>query len=270
MSKRAVKRLLLVIVVFGIIIGGSAYLLQSGIFMKQKKSFGLTDPLAIQLNELYPDNEKVQEIIYNLKNYPRALVSVLLVYEEEIDYVYNYPNRQHFDDIVLTEQDFKREVPLFIQWDSRWGYDYYADEMMGLNACGPTSLAMVISALTGNRDINPRSVAQFAYDNGYYVQDVGTMWTLMSEGASAFGVQGTQLPGNAQSILNALNQGHLVILSVGPGDFTPSGHFIVLTGIDEKGQIILNDPNSPKRSDLHWDIQRLVDQTAGAWEFTKL
>lgn len=269
MSRRAVKRLLLVIVVIGIIIGGSAYLLQSGIFMNKKKTPGLTDPLAIQLNEKYPENEKVQEIIRNLNRYPRSLVSVLLVYEEEVDYVYNYPNRQHFDEIVLTKQDFSRDVPLFIQWDSRWGYDYYADEMMGLNACGPTSLAMVISALTGNRDINPRVVAQYAYDHGYYVQDVGTMWSLMSEGAADFGIQGTQLPGSTQSILEALERGHLVILSVGPGDFTPSGHFIVLTGIDENGQIIVNDPNSPKRSDIHWDIARLVEQTAGAWEFTK-
>ncbi len=269
MGKRAMKRLLFVILVIGSIIDGSVYLLQSGIFNSKEgiSVFGLMDPLAQELNAKYPNNEKIQEMIYHLERYPRSLLSLILYYEEEIDYVYNYPNRKHYDEIILTEKDFEREVPLFIQWDERWGYDYYADEMMGINACGPTSLAMVISGLTGNRDIHPRMIAEYSYDNGYYVEDVGTMWSLMIDGANAFGVQANQLIGSAQSVVDALSQGHLVILSVGPGDFTNSGHFIVLTGIDENGLITINDPNSLKKSDMKWDIERLISQTAAAWEY---
>lgn len=32
-----------------------------------------------------------------------------------------------------------------------------------------------------------------------------------------------------------------------PGDFTYTGHFIVLTGIDENGAITVNDPKQPRQ-----------------------
>lgn len=42
-----------------------------------------------------------------------------------------------------------------------------------------------------------------------------------------------------------LAAGHPIICSVGPGDFTQNGHFIVLTGY-ENGVIKVNDPFSQK------------------------
>jgi hypothetical protein len=52
-----------------------------------------------------------------------------------------------------------------------------------------------------------------------------------------------------------------------PGDFTKTGHFIVLTGIDSNGKIIVNDPNSPKNSNKHWDVNTLVSQMKGVWKY---
>ncbi|MCD8152609.1 MAG: C39 family peptidase [Clostridiales bacterium] len=39
---------------------------------------------------------------------------------------------------------------------------------------------------------------------------------------------------------------------MGPGDFTTGGHFIVLTGIDSDGNVIVNDPNSRINSEKHY------------------
>jgi hypothetical protein len=53
-----------------------------------------------------------------------------------------------------------------------------------------------------------------------------------------------------------------------PGDFTYTGHFIVLTGIDSNGDIIVNDPNSKKNSKKHWSLETLVPQIKGIWKYT--
>jgi hypothetical protein len=53
-----------------------------------------------------------------------------------------------------------------------------------------------------------------------------------------------------------------------PGDFTYTGHFIVLTGIDEDGLIIVNDPNSPTNSSKHWEVGTLVSQMKSIWKYS--
>ena len=47
-----------------------------------------------------------------------------------------------------------------------------------------------------------------------------------------------------EHIKKELNSGRPIVCILGPGDFTTTGHFIVLTGVDENGGIIVNDPNS--------------------------
>ena len=56
-----------------------------------------------------------------------------------------------------------------------------------------------------------------------------------------------------------LSQGHPIICSVGPGDFTKIGHFIVLTGY-ENGNVKVNDPFSIKNSKATWVFANIKDQ----------
>ena len=44
----------------------------------------------------------------------------------------------------LTFEERKKKVPLFIQWDKRWGYEPYGTSDIGISGCGPTCMAMVI------------------------------------------------------------------------------------------------------------------------------
>ncbi len=55
---------------------------------------------------------------------------------------------------------------------------------------------------------------------------------------------------------------------VGPGDFTTSGHFLVLTGVDDSGDIILRDPNSRIRTEKTWDIGELMAQIKNLWAYS--
>ena len=54
---------------------------------------------------------------------------------------------------------------------------------------------------------------------------------------------------------------------MGPGDFTDAGHFLVLTGVDQEGDIILQDPNSVERTKQHWDVQKLMNQMKNLWSY---
>ena len=51
-----------------------------------------------------------------------------------------------------------------------------------------------------------------------------------------------------------------------PGDFTTSGHFIVLSALED-GKIRVKDPNSAERSEKLWDYETLESQIKGLWVF---
>ena len=90
----------------------------------------------------------------------------------------------------------KGEFPLLLQWDERWGYGDYGKSNIAISGCGPTSLAMLIAGLTGKNDTTPYDIAKFAVEKGYYQDNAGTTWSLMSEGAKYFGLQVKELPLN--------------------------------------------------------------------------
>jgi predicted double-glycine peptidase len=64
----------------------------------------------------------------------------------------------------------------------------------------------------------------------------------------------------------ALSAGTPIICSMGPGDFTDNGHFIVLTGYTGDG-FTVNDPNSPQRSSQIWTFQQLKGQIRNLWAY---
>ena len=55
---------------------------------------------------------------------------------------------------------------------------------------------------------------------------------------------------------------------MGPGDFTTTGHFIVLTGT-KNGMICINDPNSVKNSEKLWDYEQIKGQIKNIWVIRK-
>lgn len=168
----------------------------------------------------------------------------------------------------LTKEEKKETFPLLIQWDERWGYHSYGGSVIGLSGCGPTCLSIVVTGLTGQDDITPNVVADYAMENGYYLDGTGTMWSLMDEGCRVFGVTGSQISADKETILNYLENGNPIICSVGPGDFTAAGHFIVLVGTED-GKIIVNDPNSRMKSEVLWSYESIESQIKSLWVYHK-
>lgn len=158
-------------------------------------------------------------------------------------------------------------VPYLYQIDPQWADEPYAGGDIRENGCGPTCLAMVYVALTGNTDYTPVEMARFSEQNGF-VSDGLTAWTLMTDGAAMLGITGTEISADPDQVRSTLESGQLVICSVRPGDFTTTGHFIVLAGLAENGEVIVHDPNSAERSEHTWDLDRVLDQCANLWSFS--
>lgn len=137
-----------------------------------------------------------------------------------------------------------------------------------MGGCGPTSLSMVATGLTGNTSFTPKYVADMSVNMGYYVDEVGTDWTLMTAGASELGINSAQLTNWSEDTLKSeLSAGHPIICSMGPGEFTNQGHFIVLSGLTEEGKVLINDPNSKINSRKKWDLNTIINQMNAAWSF---
>ena len=66
-----------------------------------------------------------------------------------------------------------------------------------------------------------------------------------------------------------LAAGRPVICSVGPGDFTETGHFVVLSALTDDGRVVVHDPNSEARSHQSWDLARVLGQCRNLWAFER-
>ena len=112
--------------------------------------------------------------------------------------------------------------------------------------------------------MTPDRIAKFAQRGGYYEKGYGSSWTLISEGGPQLGLEVTELPLVKQKIDKALEAGRPVILALGEGDFTSTGHYIVLAGVEDEGYRV-NDPNSRVNSGRLWTYEELEGQIRNIW-----
>ena len=196
--------------------------------------------------------------------YPDEVIELLEENAETKDFVLNYPFREEDPEIDLSTYDRSQGVPLFMQWDERWGYMEYGDGMVASNGCGPMCLAMAGYYVTGNALFHPDRVVEFARTNEFDAEGNGSKWTLISVGGPALGLQVTELALVESKIAAYLQDGNPIIAVMGPGDFTSSGHFIVLTGYRD-GRLTVNDPNSYVNSGKEWAFDEIQDQIRNLW-----
>lgn len=230
--------------------------------------------LVLIINGFGGPGEMIEDVIHKYsveelveKGYPESLAELYVRNSEAKEFVLGYKNYNgNTEEIDVSGEIRKGKIPVFLQWDFRWGYETYGDDFMALTGCGPTALSMVYSGLTGDASLHPLKMARFAEENGYYVKGSGSSWNMMTGLAESIGLTVWKPSFTAQSILAELEQGHPIICIMGPGDFTTTGHFIVLTGVME-GQVTVNDPNSPKNSEKLWDVDVLMKQTRDLWAY---
>ena len=202
-------------------------------------------------------------------SYPVEITNILMSNHEALDFVLHYPELAGTQDGPdypgsIDMSDFTPlRVPEYYQFDIRWGYKTYAENVMAVTGSGPTALSMVASYLTGNGDMNPAWMAAFAENNNYTMEG-GTNWSLMSDGAIGLGIDVTPITADQDRIERNLDVGNLVVCLMGPGDFTDSAQYIVIVSYSDEGYEI-RDPGSPSRTAQTWTFDTLAPQMNGCW-----
>ena len=171
------------------------------------------------------------------------------------------------NDYSYPENANNSNVPLYLQWDKRWGYEKYGYGIIGFTGCGPTSCAMAMSYLKNDPSITPAKIAEESDRNGYSSSE-GTSWGFYPYIARKYGLKAVQMDANYNVIKENIKKGNPILISVRPGDFTQTGHVMVISGIDSNGNIIINDPNSFTNSQKSWKYDRLQPQIKAMWVFS--
>lgn len=218
-----------------------------------------------KLEEIGRENSTVQKIYQNSSDYPEIMLTALANNPEMADFVAGYPDNDGSVTGGISEQEKGQSFPLFLQWDSRWGYQDYGGENIGLAGCGPTCLSMVMYYLTRDESFTPDRIAEYSMKHGYYVEGTGTAWALLTDFPTAYGVRVEEL-GAAEDALKAkLDDGGVLICAMRKGDFTLTGHFIVIYGYED-GKILVNDPNCAARS-RGWSFAQISGQIKNIWAY---
>ena len=212
-------------------------------------------------------DKRYNEVIKNSKEYQPDVLKLLYNNKETLDFVLSKSSLKMpsiFEKI--DEKCGNGVIPMLQQWDPKWGWYNYGENIVALNGCGPTSLAMVITGLTGNDGINPMEISKYNDENGYH-EKAGTNWDLMTDVTEQYGVKGHRIDIKKEIFENELNNGKPIICSVSKGYFTDEGHFIVIAGLKD-GKLVIHDPNSISKSKKLWKFDDIKNQIKAAWSYS--
>lgn len=167
-----------------------------------------------------------------------------------------------YNDTRLSMKNHKEYIAGYIyfnQGDSAWNQNGYCIAKAG---CGPTSMAVVITSLTG-KWVTPLDTAIWGYQHGFYSRE-GSAHEMIPAMAMAYGLccQGVGI--DYQAIKKALKAGKPVVCLMGPGYFTRGGHFMVLVAIDNNDCVTVADVGSRTRSAYKYRLADVIAQSKGA------
>lgn len=181
---------------------------------------------------------------------------------------FGYTRQERESLLPLLGEDVKGLVPLMMQWDWRWGFDHYGGGAAGLTGCAPTCMAMIGFGLTGDDSINPRDMFIYSQNAGFWVDGQGTSWSLVTNAFPNHPISSSQISPDEGTIRSELQAGHPVLINVGVGKFSAVGHFMVLAGLADDGNFILNDPNNLENCSKTWTWADLGSEVVNAWSYS--
>lgn len=167
-----------------------------------------------------------------------------------------------YNDTRLSMKNHKEYIAGYIyfnQGDSAWNQNGYCIAKAG---CGPTSMAVVITSLTG-KWVTPLDTAIWGYQHGFYSRE-GSAHEMIPAMATAYGLRCQGVGTDYQAIKKALKAGKPVVCLMGPGYFTRGGHFMVLVAIDNNDCVTVADVGSRTRSAYKYRLADVIAQSKGA------
>lgn len=167
-----------------------------------------------------------------------------------------------YNDTRLSMKNHKEYIAGYIyfnQGDGAWNQNGYCIAKAG---CGPTSMAVVITSLTG-KWVTPLDTAIWGYQHGFYSRE-GSAHEMIPAMAAAYGLRCQGAGTDYQAIKKALKAGKPVVCLMGPGYFTRGGHFMVLIAIDNNDCVTVADVGSRTRSAYKYRLADVIAQSKGA------
>ena len=167
-----------------------------------------------------------------------------------------------YNDTRLSMKNHKEYIAGYIyfnQGDGAWNQNGYCIAKAG---CGPTSMAVVITSLTG-KWVTPLDTAIWGYQHGFYSRE-GSAHEMIPAMATAYGLRCQGAGTDYQAIKKALKAGKPVVCLMGPGYFTRGGHFMVLVAIDNNDCVTVADVGSRTRSAYKYRLADVIAQSKGA------
>ncbi len=244
-----------------------------------------SDPISQQLQLLSVTTELYQEYIQKKEskniaqsNYDTAIIdnnsekiaqysNQIKLFSQEVE---NLKQRIEANINEIIKYKIKTETKYdfinYYQYNYKNSFDY--GETISSAGCGPTSMAMVLTYLTGEK-IEPPTTAEYALNSShrYRVKGNGISWEYFNAISKEYKIDCKQTGVTGKNIVDSLNNGETIIMSMKPGHFTANGHFIVLNGITDQGKIKVADPNSEIRSKQEWDLNVFEVEGAQMWSF---
>lgn len=140
----------------------------------------------------------------------------------------------------------------------------YPGEMIGTSTiraagCAPCAMAVCISSFTGKRVSVPK-LCQWAEENGYYYSGSGSSHYIVPALAKKYGLSCQGIGYDREKMLEALYSGKYVVALMGSGTFAISGHFIVLTGINNAGWVSIADVGSRANTYRTYPVRRIMEE----------
>ena len=142
----AVAMLLVFLIFFGI-----GKLFFGGGEEEKKKPVPTATPFAVDVPEGYDgiyqklygrrkEFPQLDDILLSMERYPKDVLRMLVNNSETIDFVSDY--LKHVDDKEanggITAEELQQEgIPLFLQWDKRWGYVTYGNNIIAVGYIPP-------------------------------------------------------------------------------------------------------------------------------------
>lgn len=156
----------------------------------------------------------------------------------------------------------KDGFPIYLQTDPRWSNIAYGSSTVGVSGSGPTTLAMLITALT-TQSITPDVTAKQASKDGIYASGAGSAWGITKDLATHYGLKASALGLDATAITSAVQGGAYVVMAgKGALPFTTAGHYIAIRGITSDGQWQVADPGNETTSDQTFPPATIISMAA--------
>ena len=161
------------------------------------------------------------------------------------------------DGKFYTSSEATRQTPdgfsIFSQCDSRWANDAgFGGRNICDTACGPFSLIMAVTALTGKADISSiiNKSKPFSISGG------GTSWDVASV-VHDYGLKTHRVSNNEAEINKILNSGGMVMIAgQGPRPFISSGgHFVLVRKKTASGKWLIANPGGADQTYIDDDMK---------------